>query len=221
MKRNDKTARIASACPRRPRRATGHPLRTALAGLALAGLAGAADAATTLAGNLTDPGNTHLVGSDLGAPDFGNPAYNVALYTFSVLYTGNVDIASSGFAGGTGVDPYFTLFAGSGNGATFLDSNYNQAYFGGGGDFDWTGPLAAGTYEIALGVFGNMSFAEQDPVSYTLGDGFIAIPNIDSLGDGSYILTLTTPVPEPAVSWMFALGLAALGSRAWRARRGD
>ncbi|MCK9684403.1 DVUA0089 family protein [Scleromatobacter humisilvae] len=195
-------------------------LVTTLAGLALASLAGASGAATTLAGNLTDSGNTHLVGSDLGAPDFGNPAYNVALYTFSITRGGAVDIASSGFAGGSGVDPYFTLFAGSGDGATFLDSNYTQAYFGGGGDFDWNGTLSAGTYEIALGVFGNMSFAEQDVTPGTLGEGFIAIPNIDSLGDGSYVLTLTTPVPEPATSWLLALGLVAGGSRAWRARRG-
>ena len=194
-------------------------LRTTLAGISLAALASTAGAATTLAGNLTDPGNTHLVGSDLGAPDFTNPAYNVALYTFTVGNAGTVDIASTGFNGGTGVDPYFTLFTGSGNGATFLDSNYNQAYFGGGGDFDWTGTLAAGTYEIALGVFGNMSFAEQDLPPGTLGEGFIAIPNIDSLGDGSYSLTLTTPVPEPANAWLLALGLAAFAARGWRARR--
>ena len=83
----------------------------------------------------------------------------MALYTFSVTIPGTVSIVSTGFAAG-GVDPYFTLFAGSGDSATFLDSNYAQA-ISTGGDFTWTSTLAVGTYEIALGAFENMSFAEN------------------------------------------------------------
>ena len=143
----------------------------------------------------------------------------MALYTFTVSLGGTVSFVSTGFAGG-GVDPYFTLFTGSGNSATFLDSNYNQAYYGGGGDFTWTGTLAAGQYEFSLGTFGNMSFAEQDPVDYTLGDGFIFIPNIDSLGSGAYAVTLTTPVPEPTQTWLLGVGLAVIATRAWRGRHG-
>jgi hypothetical protein len=177
--------------------------------------------ATTLSGNLGDPGNAALVGSDLGAPDFTDDnaiANNVALYTFSVDHAGTVDIVSTGFAAG-GVDPYFTLFMGSGNTATVLDSNYVQATTTG-GDFSWSGALGVGSYEIALGAFENLSFAENLG-SGTLGDGFIQLGDPSSLGDGSYALTLTTPVPEPGGGWMLALGLAAIGTRLRRARRAD
>jgi len=175
--------------------------------------------ATTLAGNLGDPGNAALVGSDLGAPDFTDAnaiADNVALYTFNVTVAGTVSIVSTGFAGG-GVDPYFTLFDGSGNTATFHDSNYAQAITTG-GDFGWTGTLSVGSYEIALGSFENMSFAENLG-SGTLGDGFIFLGDPNSLGSGAYALTLTTPVPEPTGSWLMGVGLAVIATRAWRARR--
>lgn len=193
-------------------------LRTGLAGTVLA-LAASLAGASTLSGNLGDSGNGALVGSDLGAPDFTDDnaiADNVALYAFTVSVGGTVSIVSTGFAGG-GVDPYFTLFSGSGNAATFLDSNYAQATSTG-GDFTWTGTLSPGSYEIALGAFENMSFAENAG-SGTLGDAFIALGDPNSLGDGSYLLTLSTPVPEPASAWLIAIGLAALGTRAWRGRR--
>jgi hypothetical protein len=141
----------------------------------------------------------------------------VALYHFDVSLAGTVSIVSTGFAAG-GVDPYFTLFTGSGDSATFLDSNYAQATSTG-GDFTWTGSLGVGSYEIALGAFENLSFAENLG-SGTLGDGFIALGDPNSLGNGSYSLTLTTPVPEPTTGWMLALGLATVATRAWRARRG-
>src|SRR5579862_1081125 len=112
-----------------------NPIRQSLAALALAATAATACAATsTLAGNLGDAGNGALVGSDLGAPDFTDAnaiADNVALYTFTVYAVGTVSITSTGFAGG-GVDPYFTLFTGSGPTATFLDSNNAQATSTGG-----------------------------------------------------------------------------------------
>jgi hypothetical protein len=193
-------------------------IRTGLAGAALA-LAASLAGAATLSGNLGDSGNGALVGSDLGAPDFTDDnaiADNVALYAFTVSVGGTVSIVSTGFAGG-GVDPYFTLFSGSGNPATFLDSNYVQATSTG-GDFTWTGTLAPGSYEIALGAFENMSFAENSG-SGTLGDGFIFLGDPNSLGDGSYSLTLTTPVPEPTSAWLMAVALAAIGTRAWRGRR--
>ena len=196
-----------------------HTIRNALAGAALALAATLAAASTTLAGNLGDSGNAALVGSDLGSPDFTDAdavADNVALYTFTVTMPGTVDITSTGFAAG-GVDPYFTLFAGAGDSATFVDSNYDQA-FSTGGDFAWSGTLAAGTYQIALGSFANMSFAENSGDG-TLADGFIFLGESGSLGDGSYSLTLTTPVPEPSGTWLMAVGLAALATRSLRARR--
>ena len=196
-----------------------HTIRNAIAGATLALAATLAAASTTLAGNLGDPGNAALVGSDLGAPDFTDDnaiADNVALYTFTVTIPGTVDILSTGFAAG-GVDPYFTLFAGGDGSATVDASNYDQA-FSTGGDFDWSGTLASGTYQIALGSFANMSFAENQGEG-TLADGFIYFGEPDSLGDGSYSLTLTTPVPEPSGAWLMAVGLAALATRSLRARR--
>ena len=196
-----------------------HTIRNGIAGATLALAATlAAATTTTLAGNLGDSGNAALVGSDLGAPDFSDDnaiADNVALYTFMVTVPGTVDIVSTGFAAG-GVDPYFTLFAGGDGTATFVDSNYDDAD----GDFTWTGSLASGTYQIALGAFENMSFAENWGVG-TLADGFISLGDPGSLGDGSYSLTLTTPVPEPSGAWLMAVGLAALATRSLRARRAN
>ncbi len=193
-------------------------IRNGLAGATLA-LAATLAGATTFAGNLGDAGNAALVGSDLGAPGFDDEnaiANNVALYTFTTA-AGAVSIVSSGFAGG-GVDPYFTLFSGGGGTATLLDSNYFQA-ISTGGDFTWTGTLAAGTYEIALGAFENMSFAENLGTG-TLGDGFTGLGDPNSLHDGSYSLDLTTAVPEPTGAWLMVVGLAALATRVRRARLG-
>ena len=191
-------------------------IRNGLAGAALA-LAATLAGATTHAGNLGDAGNAALVGSDLGAPGFDDEnavADNVALYTFTTL-AGTVSIVSTGFAGG-GVDPYFTLFSGSGATATWFDSNYVQATSTG-GDFTWTGTLAAGTYEIALGAFENMSFAENLGTG-TLGDGFTGLGDPNALRDGSYALDLTTPVPEPTGALLLAVGLAVLAPRIRRGR---
>ncbi len=194
-------------------------MNTILNGLAAATLALASTlaGATTYAGNLGDAGNAALVGSDLGAPDFTDDnaiADNVALYTFTTN-TGLVSIVSTGFAGG-GVDPYFTLFSGSGGTATFYDSNYLQATSTG-GDFTWTGTLAGGTYEIALGAFENMSFAENLG-SGTLADGFIFLGDPNSLGNGSYSLNVTTAVPEPSGALLLVFGVAALATRIRRSR---
>lgn len=155
-------------------------------------------------GRLDDPTNPALVGSDLGEPSFVDQlaiANNVALYTLNVLTAGPVTILSTGFAAG-GLDPYFTLFNGASNTATWLDSNYVQA-FSTGGDFSFSAVLAAGTYQIALGAFANMSYAENLGTG-SLVDGFTAIGVPDALGDGSYSVLVSSPVPEPTV-WMLAL----------------
>jgi hypothetical protein len=194
-------------------------MNTIMSGLAASALALASTwaGATTYAGNLGDSGNAALVGSDLGAPDFTDDnaiADNVALYTFTTN-TGLVSIVSTGFAGG-GVDPYFTLFSGSGGTATFHDSNYLQATSTG-GDFTWTGTLAGGTYEIALGAFENLSFAENLG-SGALADGFIFLGDPNSLGNGSYSLDVTTVVPEPSGALLLGFGAAALATRLRRSR---
>jgi hypothetical protein len=192
--------------------------RNSMAGLALVAVAMAAGASTTLSGNFGDLGNGALVGSDLGAAIFADDnaiANNVALYTFTVGGSGLVSLVSTGFAAG-GVDPYFSLFSGTGAGATFLDSNYAQA-FSTGGDFNYSAVLAAGSYEVAIGTFANMSFAENLG-SGTLGDGFIALGDPNSLHNGTYLVTLTTPVSEPSTVMLMAFGMAGLAIRARRFR---
>ena len=173
--------------------------------------------ATAITGRLDDAGNPALVGSDLGAPGFVDTATianNVALYDFTLTDAGTVTLQSAGFATG-GADLYFSLFAGPGTAATFVDSNFAQA-FSTGGDFLWSAPLEAGTYRLALGTFANMSFAENFG-SGTLADGFVGLGQAGSLGDASYRFVLTTPtpvpsVPEPATAWLLCIGLVAYGT---------
>jgi hypothetical protein len=191
-----------------------------LAALMLLAAAGAGQSQSmTLEGRLDDPVNTALVGSDLGAPSFGSAsdvANNVALYTLNVLATGLVTIKSTGFAAG-GVDPYFSLFQGAGGSASFIDSNYVQA-FSTGGDFSYSAVLNAGSYRIALGAFANMSLSENLGTG-TLADGFTGLGVPQTLGDSHYRLLVNSPVPEPAVWWLLALGLPALRA-AQRGRSG-
>lgn len=168
----------------------------------------ASASATTLAGRFDDGANAALVGSDLLQPRFDSPfeiANNVALYAFSVPVAGLVGITSFGFALG-GADPYMTLFAGSSGTATFLDSNYAQA-FSVGGDFTYAAMLPAGAYQVAIGVFANLSFAENR--GDALGDGFTGLGTPQSLGDASYRIELSTPVPEPASRAGMVAGLIA------------
>jgi hypothetical protein len=173
----------------------------------------------TLSGYFNDQANTALVGSDLGPALFGDDyeiANNVALYSLSVPITGNVTFDSNGFAAG-GVDPYFTLFQGNGNTAPFLGSNYDQA-FSTGGDFLLTYALAAGDYKVAMGVFANMSIAENYG-SGTLADGFAFLGGPSYLGIDNpyyYELGVTTPdqpgpvVPEPTTMLLIGSGLIGL-----------
>jgi hypothetical protein len=79
---------------------------------------------------------------DLGAPAFGDDndiALNVALYALSVTTAGTFGFESFGHAAG-GVEPYFTLFAGSGDAATFLESNLFDPLI----DFSISGVALAG-----------------------------------------------------------------------------
>ncbi|MBC7727413.1 MAG: DVUA0089 family protein [Microbacteriaceae bacterium] len=174
-------------------------------------MAAASASAQVLSGDFDNTANTVLVASNLGAASFSDAftiANNVALYDLSVPFAGLVRITSTGFAAG-GADPYFSLFAGSGGSATFLVSNYEQA-FSTGGDFDYTGTLAAGVYRLAIGVFANLSFAENLGGG-SLADGFTALGTPGSLGNASYRVVVATAVPE-ASSWSLLLaGLLAVG----------
>jgi len=181
----------------------------------LLGAAAAAASAqtTTYNGRFDDPANSALVGSDLTAASFIDEfafANNVAIYDLVVATAGTVSIQSTGFGEG-GIDPYFTLFRGSDGTATFLDSNYVQA-FSTGGDFTYSASLGVGAYKIALGVFANMSFAENLG-SGTLADGFVALGEPGSLRDGHYQLVVSTPVPEPSTWLLLAFGIGGLAMR--------
>jgi len=174
----------------------------------------------TLSGSLGDPGNTALVASDLGAAQFTDDlamANNVALYALHVAVAGNVSFSSQGFLPG-GIDPYFTLFGGLDRAtATFLDSNFLNATTVG-GDFTQDLLLAAGDYTVAIGVFENMSYAENQGTG-VLADGFTGLGGPPYYGDGSYRFAITLPdtvnVPEPGTS---LLGLTAAWA-AWATSR--
>lgn len=187
--------------------------RTAVAALFCMAAGAACGSTIQFAGSLSDPSNGALKYADLSAASTVDFANNVALYTLTVSTTGTVAFDSSGFALG-GVDPYFSLFQGIGNGASFLDSNYNQA-FGSGGDFHLSDALAIGSYTIAIGAFADMSLAENIG-SGSLGDGFIGLGDPNSLGNGGYLLTVTLPdaggggtVAEPGSVALCLVALAA------------
>ena len=169
-------------------------LRGAVA-LGLATIAGSVFAGvTTLSGALDDSANTALAASDLGPALFSDDwdtANNVALYGLNVPVGGTVNFTSTGFAAG-GIDPYFTLFNGADRAsATFRESNYLNAITVG-GDFTLDVVLATGQYTVAIGVFQNMSFAENLGSGF-LADGFIGLGGSSFFGDGAYTLTITTP----------------------------
>jgi hypothetical protein len=193
------------------------------AALAFAGFSASA-ASVNYTGNLGDSGNPYLRGAELGAPVFVDPgdptdnsvvvANNVALYQVDITQAGALTITSDSLAHG-GIDSLVSLFAGSNLGATLVGTEID--------DFTWTLPVTPGWYWVAIGDWNNDSFADNLGAG-TLGDGFIGLGQAGSLGDGSYDVTLsldtgTAPIPEPSQSALLALGVAALATRAWRARR--
>jgi hypothetical protein len=159
----------------------------------------------TVSGFLNDPSNPNLVGSFRApeAPLFGSDvdiADNVAVYALTSLAPDTVTFESKGFAV-AGVDPYFTRFmGGSPAAATFLASNYAQAFLTR-GDFVVSVPHFAGDYFIAMGAFANMSCA-GNVGSGTLSEGFVGLGQPGLLGSYYYELAVTDgvvtePVPGP------------------------
>lgn len=182
----------------------------------------------TISGYLDDAANVALVASDgygdLQGPRFGSAeeiARNVAIYQLTVTTGGAFQFTSSGWAAG-GAEPYFTIFAGSGGSSTFLASNYFDPSI----DFSFTQNLAAGTYMLALGVWANESFAENNPdADPSLGDGFTALGDPGRLGTAYYEVSISSddgesdepvpgggkvPVPEPSTLALMVCGVAGL-----------
>ena len=201
------------------------PVLRWVAALSIASAAGLAGASTlTFQGKLDDASNGALVWSDLGTAQFDNLndiANNVAIYSLSVTQAGTFKFDSSNLPGG--VDPYFSLFSGSGNSAMFLDSNY----FSTGADFHLSESLVVGDYTMVLGVNANMSLAENSG-SGSLGDGFSQLGVPDELGDASYLFTVTSAdgtgdgggtVPEPQDFSLVAVALLGAAIARRKARR--
>lgn len=140
--------------------------------LAMAPLA----AAQVPAGRVNDAANATLVGSNLGAPRFGGPngvADSVAPYAFSLPLPGQVPIERTGYAAG-GADPTFSLFrvAGAGAGASFIDSNWVQA-------------------------FASLSFTENTGGG-GLAAGFVGLGQPGALGDTGQAAVSPPRVPTPS-----------------------
>lgn len=199
----------------------------AAAALALAGFsANAASVAYT--GNLGDASNPYLHDRFLDAPVFTDPDHpgdnsyvvsnNVALYQLILTQAGTLTITSDSLANG-GIDSLVSLWFGSTTSATLVGEGVD--------DFTWTLPgTAAGSYWVSIGTWNNDSYADN-PGGSTLVDGFDGLGQPDLIGNGNYdvVVSLDTgtppppPVPEPSEAALLMLGLAAIGTRAWRARR--
>jgi hypothetical protein len=181
-----------------------------------------------------------------GALDPTNPN-DVLLISFSLSGAASVDMQSYGFGGsadapgGTnaagqviapgGFDTYFSLFQGTGGGATFLASNDDGDCPPGDAevacrDSTLNLSLSSGGYTLAVSTFENLSFAENLG-SGTLGDGFIGLGsyfNSDTFSDTSSAyavdivasgLTLTdvhrlSDVTEPSTTGLLGATLLAL-----------
>ena len=198
----------------------------AAAALALAGFSANA-ASVNYSGNLGDSGNPYLVDRFLGSPVFVDPsdptdnsavvANNVALYQLQITQAGTLTITSDSLANG-GIDSLVSLFAGSDHSATLVGDGVD--------DFTWTLPIAIGSYWVAITDWNNDSFV--DNLGYgTLADGFIGLGQSYLLGNGNYDVTVSLdtgtppppPIPEPSEAALLMLGLAAICTRAWRARK--
>lgn len=218
-----------------------HAFLTVAIGAALVIGVGGVEAAS-ISGYLDDSGNLALAASDgyqdLRAARFGNDdeiARNVALYELTVLSEGTFSFSSLGWAKG-GAEPYFTLFAGSGLAAAFLDSNGLSDPFT--IDFSISRFLQAGTHMMALGVWENMSFAENNPdLDPSLADGFTALGDPGRLGNYYYEVVISsadaefeeprpagdlrnpTPAPEPSALLLIACGASGALARVRRRRQ--
>jgi hypothetical protein len=157
---------------------------------------------------------------------------NAGLHIQTYGYGGTANAAAGENAVGVaiaagGFDPYISLFAGTGPGATFLASNDDglcppgtAAPVCADSTLDMLN-LVAGNYTLALTLPFNFSFAENNGIS-TLGDGFIGLDSDFSDGacaascTANYAFDITsaqdlslisTPVPTSGSLALILLGL--------------
>lgn len=141
------------------------------------------------------------------------------MQAISFSYGGGLNGSGALVAPG-GLEPYLSLFDGSGN---FLASTYlGTTCPPGAGTYNEQcydvllngGVLAAGNYQIAVSAYANMSLAENSGAG-NLADGFTGLGNLANGEDLHYAfdvnLTSTSPVPEPATGAL--VGIAMLGLR--------
>ena len=213
----------------------GRVLRRAVVCASLASLGAfaplAAVAATfSFAGVFADPNDVFLQEVTLSEPG------SLLVQTFGYGGSGNAAGGTNG-AGqvieALGFDPYVSVFAGTGPGATFLASNDDGVCGPGAGAvaegecFDSTLDLMllpAGGYTLALTSPFNFSFAENLGTG-TLGDGFIGLASDfgrNTAQPGLYAVDITTgvagppdpePVPAPGTVTLLVVGVTALGLR--------
>ncbi len=135
-----------------------------------------------------------------------------AVYWFSVPTPSLVQAVTVSYAEG-GFEPYLSLFNGSGNflASTFFGTTCPPSALlnpTSGACFDVLldgGTLGAGTYQIAISAFENLSFAENFG-SGTLADGFTGLGNLAAGEDLHYAFNITlastSSVPEPSDIWL-------------------
>lgn len=184
-------------------------------------------ATVSLVGSLNpnDPNDVLLVGVTLSkATDLSLQSYG---YGGTSAAPGGVNAAGDVIPA-DGFDPYLSIFLGEGSAATFLASNDDgpcppAAFAPACRDPGMKiSSLAAGSYTLALSVFGNFSFAENFGTG-TLGDGFIGLGDYynadsDSVRTPNYAMDITgkgikidsvsqsdPALPEPATPLLAAV----------------
>jgi hypothetical protein len=158
----------------------------------------------------------------------------VFLHEFELSAAGDISVKSWGYGGGVnaagelipagGFDPLLSVFSGSGDGAVFLDSNYDELCATCHDATFTLTALAAGSYTLALTVPANISFAENYGGG-TLADGFTQFGQYYDIDSGTerlphfaVDLSGTTLVPEPGTHTLMTAGVLLLLALARRRR---
>ena len=198
--------------------------------------------ATTISysGNLRTNANFIACGDGctLGASntDADYAQYAAVSYSFNVPVTAAVTITTFSYGGGvngagtvipqSGFEPYLSLFDSAGY---FLNSTYSGTTCPTGaktntvllGCYDVqlsAGILAAGTYQIAISAFENLSYAENSGTG-KLADGFTGLGNLNTGEDLHYAFDISlaanspTTAPEPSTASLLLLASLCLFSR--------